>query len=59
MLDERGLDTDIQVDGGINVETAPLAVEAGANIFVAASAIFKHPEGIQAGIEELRGAISS
>lgn len=59
ILDERGLDTDIQVDGGINVETAPLAAEAGANIFVAASAIFKHPEGIQAGIEELRGAISS
>ncbi|MGD8633028.1 MAG: ribulose-phosphate 3-epimerase [Anaerolineales bacterium] len=58
ILDERGLHTHIQVDGGINAETAPLAAEAGADIFVAASAIFKHVDGIEAGIGELRAAVS-
>ncbi len=44
-----GRDVDIEVDGGITVDTAPLAVEAGANVFVAGSAIFankKHAENI-------------
>lgn len=36
----RGIDIDIQVDGGISEETAPIAVEAGANVLVAGSAIF-------------------
>ena len=36
----RGLDTDIQVDGGITAETLPLCREAGANVFVAGSYIF-------------------
>ena len=37
---ERGIDIDIQVDGGISESTAPKAVEAGANVLVAGSAIF-------------------
>ena len=37
----RGLDTDIQVDGGITAETLPLCADAGANVFVAGSFIFK------------------
>ncbi len=37
----RGLDTDIQVDGGITDKTAPLVVSAGANVLVAGSYIFK------------------
>lgn len=36
----RGIDIDIQVDGGISEEIAPIAVEAGANVLVAGSAIF-------------------
>jgi len=32
---------DLEVDGGINVETAPLVVEAGANVLVAGSGVFK------------------
>ena len=32
---------DLQVDGGVTAETAPLAAEAGANVFVAGSAVFK------------------
>lgn len=38
---ERGIDVDIEVDGGINEENAPLVVSAGANVIVAGSAIFK------------------
>lgn len=38
--DRRGLQMDIQVDGGINMKTAPIAAKAGANILVAGSAVF-------------------
>lgn len=47
----------IEVDGGISAETAPLAAQAGAQVFVAASAIFKHAEGIAAGVQALRAAL--
>ena len=36
----QGLDTLLEIDGGINLETAPLAVEAGADVLVAGSAVF-------------------
>lgn len=39
-LEEKGLDTDIQVDGGISVHTVDLALKAGANVLVAGSAVF-------------------
>jgi ribulose-phosphate 3-epimerase len=39
-LDERHLGVDLEVDGGIDVDTAPRAAAAGANVFVAGSAIF-------------------
>ncbi len=38
--EKRGLDIDLEVDGGINAETAPLAVKAGANVLVAGSYLF-------------------
>ena len=38
-LDEKGLEIDIEVDGGINLKTAPKVKEAGANILVAGTAI--------------------
>jgi ribulose-phosphate 3-epimerase len=41
MFDARGLSTDIEVDGGINAETAKLVVAAGANVLVAGNAVFK------------------
>lgn len=40
MREERGLSFDIEVDGGINVETAPLAAKAGANVLVAGNAVY-------------------
>ena len=45
---------DIEVDGGINAETAPLVVRAGANILVAGTAIFGKEDARKA-IQELRG----
>lgn len=39
-IERRGLNIDLEVDGGINAETAPLAVKAGANVLVAGSYIF-------------------
>ena len=39
-VEERGLQTDIEIDGGITPETARLAAAAGANVFVAGTAVF-------------------
>lgn len=41
MVNEKGLQTDIEVDGGITVDNVNLALEAGANVIVAGSAVFK------------------
>ncbi len=57
-IEEMNLDVDIQVDGGVTAETLPLAQQAGANIFVSASAIFKHPEGIGAGLQALQAHLT-
>lgn len=42
-LDRRGLAADLEVDGGIDVDTAPIVVRAGARVLVAGSAIFGMP----------------
>lgn len=44
IVDERGLPVELEIDGGINLETAPLAAAAGADILVAGSAIFGKPD---------------
>ncbi len=43
-VDAAGLAVDIEVDGGIDTTTAPIVVAAGANVLVAGSAIFGHPQ---------------
>ena len=52
-IERRGLDVDIQVDGGINPETAKMTVEAGANVLVAGSSVFKAQDR-KAAIDALR-----
>jgi len=47
----------IEVDGGITSSTLPLAYEAGARVFVSASAIFKNANGINHGVQSLRDSI--
>ncbi len=44
LLKKRGLDADIEVDGGINAETGRLCAEAGASILVAGSSVFRAPD---------------
>src|SRR5215207_7514189 len=56
-LDALGSSAWLEVDGGINADTLPKMKEAGATAFVAASAIFKHPQGIVAGIQTLRALL--
>jgi ribulose-phosphate 3-epimerase len=47
----------LEVDGGIDVETLPKMKAAGATAFVAATAVFKHPEGPASGVRALRGLL--
>jgi len=53
MCKEQGVSPLVQVDGGITSETAPLVVNAGANVLVAGSAVFGKPDR-KAAIEALR-----
>lgn len=53
-IDKCGRAIDLEVDGGINAETAPQAVRAGADVLVAGTAIFKEKDYGQA-IQRLRG----
>jgi ribulose-phosphate 3-epimerase len=56
-IDRRGLEVDIEVDGGIAPPTAPAVIEAGADILVAGSAVFGAPGKDYAGaIAALRAA---
>lgn len=48
----------LQVDGGVDAETAPALVAAGATVLVAGSAVFGHPGGAAAGVQAIRSAIA-
>jgi ribulose-phosphate 3-epimerase len=50
---ERSLDCEVEVDGGINEQTARLAAEAGANVMVAGSSCYGAPGGVNAAIARL------
>jgi ribulose-phosphate 3-epimerase len=58
MIDQLNPGCELEVDGGIDEETAPLAVAAGANVLVAGSAIFSAGGNICAAMERLRNAIN-
>ena len=53
MIDEQGLDVDIEVDGGIKLDNVASAAAAGANVFVSGSGVFGTPD-YAATIAELR-----
>ncbi len=56
MIDQTGRDIDLEVDGGIDVETAPKAIEAGADVLVAGTATFRGgPERYADNIARMRG----
>ncbi|WP_078409880.1 ribulose-phosphate 3-epimerase [Priestia abyssalis] len=56
MIEIRGLSIEIEVDGGINADTAKLCVEAGANVLVAGSAIYNQADR-KAAIETIKRAL--
>ena len=56
-IQERGLHCDIEVDGGIHEATIRQAVQAGANLLVAGSAVYDAPDGVEAAMQRLRSAI--
>jgi ribulose-phosphate 3-epimerase len=56
MIDRIKPGCDLEVDGGVDVATAPLAVAAGANVLVAGSAIFNDGEGVADAMKRLRAA---
>lgn len=53
LIESTGKDIDLQIDGGINEENAPIVKKAGANVLVAGSTVFKY-EDRKAIIERLR-----
>jgi len=57
MIDDVGRDCDLEVDGGIDATTAPLVIDAGANVLVSGSAIFSDGKGVIAAMNGLRAAM--
>jgi len=56
MIEKRGLSVDLEVDGGVDANTAPRVIAAGANVLVAGTATFKGgPDLYAANIARLRG----
>lgn len=53
ILTERGLDCEVEVDGGINEQTIGLAAEAGADVMVAGTSIYGAPDGVGPAIARL------
>jgi len=56
MIAETGRPIEIEVDGGIDMNTTPEIVAAGARVLVAGTAVFGHPGGVAGGIAALRAA---
>ncbi|MCD6520373.1 MAG: ribulose-phosphate 3-epimerase [Anaerolineae bacterium] len=57
LLDKRGLDCLIEVDGGVNMDTLEQVVRAGADVLVMGAAIFASGEGVQATLQRYRAAL--
>jgi ribulose-phosphate 3-epimerase len=53
-LDKKGLTAELEVDGGINAQTAPKVVKAGARVLVAGAAVFSSGRTIKDSLAELR-----
>ena len=56
MIEASGRNIDLQVDGGVDTTTAPLVIDAGADVLVAGTATFRGgPEHYASNIKALRG----
>lgn len=56
-IDENGLDAELEVDGGINIEVAPRVVKAGADVLVAGAAVFNSGKTVKEAIKEIRKSL--
>jgi ribulose-phosphate 3-epimerase len=59
LLDRRGIDIPIEVDGGLNPTTIARARRVGADVFVSGSWIWTHPRGKHTAAKELRRAVTT
>ncbi len=57
MLDERGLDPAVEIDGGIGPDNAARVVAGGARLLVAGSSVYKAPGGAAQGVRRLRASV--
>jgi ribulose-phosphate 3-epimerase len=57
-LDKRGLPAELEVDGGINIKTAPRVVQAGARVLVAGAAVFSPGKTVKEAIQEIRDSLN-
>ena len=57
MIDAINPACDLELDGGIDAETAPFGVAAGANVLVAGTAVFGDRQGVTAAMNKLRGCL--
>ena len=57
MIDVMNSACDLELDGGIDPQTAPLGVAAGANVLVAGTAVFGDRQGVTAAMDKLRGCL--
>jgi ribulose-phosphate 3-epimerase len=58
-IERQSFDCEVEVDGGINAETAPQVVQAGADVLVARSSVYGAKDGVAAAIQRLRDSIRS
>jgi ribulose-phosphate 3-epimerase len=59
LIDALDLSTELEIDGGIDVDTAPHAVASGASVLVAGTSVFGHPGGIKDAIARLRASVAA
>jgi ribulose-phosphate 3-epimerase len=59
IIDRVNPEIELEVDGGVDASTAPLAVQHGARVLVAGTSVFGHPGGVAAGMEALRKAVAA
>lgn len=59
MIAATGREIDLEIDGGVNTQTAATCVEAGVNVLIAGSAVFNSTFSVQAGMDALRAAVGN
>jgi ribulose-phosphate 3-epimerase len=59
LLDERAAPAELEIDGGIDPQTAPRVVTAGVTMLVAGSAVFHAPGGAAEGVRRLRASLQN